>query len=414
MKNKFSFFIGVFGWLLFIAYLAYDYNEHKQNLFQHLLSTNSFSEYFLHFLILITPLGSTLTAYMINDRKKLLDKTQRSEKHLEHAANEWKTTFDSMPYGVMLIDNEYKIVRTNKYISDLYKIPIKELISQKCYQALHKKGSPVEDCPLEKSIKTQKAETYEYFNSVFNKYLKITVTPVFGEGRDPIAFVHLIIDNTEVKQQENKLIDSRNAFFNMLKDTDNAHNELKELHQDLIIAFANAIDAKSHWTEGHSIGVARYAVTIAKEMGINETEIDVLNTAALLHDIGKIGTFDGILDKKGTLTEEEYGQIMKHPVQGEKILKPIKGLNNVVSIIRSHHEKVDGKGYPDNLTGEKIPLLSKILCVADSFDSMVSERPYRPSVSKKDAISEIKRCSGTQFDPKVVETLLNLVEKEKI
>jgi putative nucleotidyltransferase with HDIG domain len=200
----------------------------------------------------------------------------------------------------------------------------------------------------------------------------------------------------------------------MLKDTDTAHKDLKELHQGLIIAFANAIDAKSHWTKGHSIGVAKFAVAIAKEMGINESEIDILNTAALLHDIGKIGTIGGILDKKDKLTIEEFSQITKHTVQGEEILKPIKGLNGVVSIIRSHHEKIDGGGYPDNLKGDKIPLFARILCVADSFDSMVSNRPYRTLISKKDALLEIKRCSGTHFDPQVVEALYKLLEKEKI
>lgn len=414
MKSKFSIFIGFTGWVIFISYVLYDYIEQGEYLFEHLFSSDNYYEVFFHLLILSAPACSTIMGYLTNERKKLLEKTQQSEKQLEHAAHEWKVTFDTMPYGVMLIDNEFKILRTNKYISELYNIPIKELVSKKCYQIFHKRNIPIEDCPLEKSLKTRKAETCEYFNPVFNKNFQTNITPVFGEGTDPVAFVHLLIDNTESKRQENMLIESRNAFFNMLKDTDNAHKALKELHQELIIAFANAIDAKSHWTEGHSIGVARYAVAIAREMGIKEPEIDILNTAALLHDIGKIGTFDGILDKKEQLTEEEYAQVRKHTTQGEKILKPIKGLNDVVSIIRSHHEKIDGKGYPDNLAGAKIPLLSRILSVADSYDSMVSERPYRHSISKKDAILEIKRCSGKQFDPDVVETFLKLAEKEVI
>ncbi|MEW6087035.1 MAG: HD domain-containing phosphohydrolase [bacterium] len=413
MKSKFSLFIGAFGWLIFITYLFYDYNEHGEYLFRHLFLANTFYENFLHVLILITPIGSTLTAYLTDERKKLLVKAQQSEKQLEHAANEWKETFDSMPYGAMLVDNKFNILRINKYFSDLYKIPIKELISKKCYEVFHKKNNPIDDCPLEKSLKTRHSETYEYYNKNFNKYFKVNITPVFGGGSAPIGFVHLLIDITEAKEQQNKLIKSRNAFFNMLKDTDGAHKDLKELYHDLIVAFANAIDAKSHWTKGHSIGVAKYAVAIAREMGIKEHDIDILNIAALLHDIGKIGTDDEILDKTTKLTDEEFALIKKHTIQGEEILKPIKSLNTIVSIIRSHHEKIDGKGYPDNLKGDNIPLLARILCVADSYDAMTSERPYRSSISKKDALSEIKRCSGTQFDTQVVEALFKLEEKEK-
>ncbi|MDP2279231.1 MAG: HD-GYP domain-containing protein [Nitrospirota bacterium] len=145
-------------------------------------------------------------------------------------------------------------------------------------------------------------------------------------------------------------------------------------------------------------------------MGLSERKIEDIRIAALLHDIGKIGTYDIVLDKPGKLTDEELALVKMHPAKGEEILRPIKQLQYILPIIRYHHERMDGSGYPDRLKGDEIPLLAKILCAADSFDSMTADRPYRPSPGKEHAIAELKRCSGTQFDPEVVEAFLRALE----
>ena len=187
-----------------------------------------------------------------------------------------------------------------------------------------------------------------------------------------------------------------------------AERELRILFNGLILALANAIDAKSKWTNGHSERVAGYALSIAEEMHLDEKDRGTLKIAAILHDIGKIGTYDIILDKTAPLTEEELALIRMHPDKGADIIKHIEQLQDVIPVVRHHHERFDGNGYPDGLKGDGIPLLARILCVADFFDAMTEERPYKSSLKKEDALLEIKRCSGTQFDPQIVEVFLEL------
>jgi putative nucleotidyltransferase with HDIG domain len=206
---------------------------------------------------------------------------------------------------------------------------------------------------------------------------------------------------------------SKDAFFNMLGDIRESYKELEELFLSLVGTMVNALDAKSPWTKGHSLRVAKYAEDIAKEMGFLEKEINDLHLAGLLHDIGKIGTYDYLLDKPEKLTDEEFAIVKKHPAQGARILRDIKQLKNIIPIIRHHHERIDGRGYPDGLKGDEIPLSARILHVADSYDSMMADRPYRPSPGKYYAISEFKRCSGTQFDTQVVKAFLRVLERSK-
>lgn len=188
------------------------------------------------------------------------------------------------------------------------------------------------------------------------------------------------------------------------------YEELQQLLINTITSLASAIDAKSPWTKGHSERVTQYALQIGEEMGLKGEELERLKLSGLLHDVGKIGTYDILLDKPTKLTDEEFELVKKHPLKGAEILAPIKQLADVIPGVRYHHERYDGKGYPDGLKGEEIPLQARILCVADSFDSMTADRPYRPSPGKEYAISEFKRCLGTQFDPNIVEAFLKVLE----
>ncbi len=219
-----------------------------------------------------------------------------------------------------------------------------------------------------------------------------------------------IEDISFIKDSEKRLVRSRDAYFNMLKDLHTSLTETRELLDELIYAFANAIDAKSHWTMGHSERVAEYSVAIAREMGLDRRKIADLKTAALLHDIGKIGTYDEILDKPQELTPDEYELVKKHPLKGVKILEPIKKMEKILPIIIHHHERMGGTGYPDGLKGDEIPLPARILAVADAYDSMKAERPYRPSLGKDHAVGELKRLSGIQFDPEVVKAFLEVIK----
>lgn len=414
MKLRLPIFVAFFGWAVVITYLFYDYAEHGDMFYSHIFHFDSFIESLFHILILTSPIGSTITAYLINERRKLLERTQKSEKRLRLASSEWLTTFDSMPYGVMLVDENSDIIRANKYVANLAGRGIKELVNNgKCCGAVHNHGKSLTGCPLSESIKSNRTEEFLYHNRENNKHFMESVTPIFDEEGNPNAYVLVIIDITDIKENEKKLIQSKDAFFNMLKDLDATYKELKGIYNDLVIAFSNVIDAKSHWTKGHSLDVSYYAISIAKEMNFKEQEIEYLKTASLLHDIGKIGTYDEILDKPSVLSDAEFMMIRMHPVRGDEILRPIKGLDKIRPIIRAHHEKYNGTGYPDGLKGNEIPLLARVLCVADSYDAMISDRPYRLSVGNEFAIDELKRCSGEHFDPEVVDAFLRVLGKHK-
>lgn len=333
------------------------------------------------------------------------------EKILEHASDEWRATFDSLPNGVILLDREYNIIKTNDYISRLTGIPIKELIGKKCYELVHGTDKPIKGCPVLRSTNSRSTETLERYEPKLDKYFMLYASPILDEEGLIKAYVYSLVDITEIKDKEDKLVKSRDAFFNMLTDLDFSFRELKSIYNGLVFSLVYAIDAKSPWTKGHSERVTNYALSIAKELGLKEKDIETLHVAALLHDIGKIGTYDVILEKPGRLTDEEFDLVKMHPAKGEEILKPISQLQNILPIIRSHHERIDGKGYPDGLKGDEIHLLARIICIADSFDSMTSERPYRQALGMEYAVSELKSCSGTQFDPQAVKAFLSVLSK---
>lgn len=184
--------------------------------------------------------------------------------------------------------------------------------------------------------------------------------------------------------------------------------EGKELFLSTISSLAVAIDAKDPYTHGHSERVTQYAVMTAESMGLASEELKNIQFAGLLHDVGKIGIDDRILRKPGKLTDEEFMVVRKHPATGEKIMQQIREFEKVLPGIRSHHERFDGKGYPDGLAKDRIPLSARILAVADTFDAMTSDRPYRKRMEISAAIEEIKKCSGLQYDPEIVKIFLNL------
>ncbi len=190
-----------------------------------------------------------------------------------------------------------------------------------------------------------------------------------------------------------------------------ANIALDMANQDLIETLAAVIDARDVFTYGHSTQVTDYALAIAKEMGLPEEEREMIRKAGLLHDIGKVGISERILVKKDAITQDERHILEQHPALGEEILGRVKDMKELAEIVGSHHERYDGKGYPYGRKGEEIPLAGRILGVADALDAMLSDRPYRPAMNLLQALVEIQRNAGTQFDPYVVEALLRVAEK---
>ena len=187
--------------------------------------------------------------------------------------------------------------------------------------------------------------------------------------------------------------------------------DMRREHLSVIQALAAAVEARDPYTEKHSQRMAEYAMATARAMGLSIYSAEVVRYAAILHDIGKIGIPDHILSKSNSLTEQEWNQIKKHSTIGAEIIKQINSLSDASKIVYHHHERYDGEGYPDGLKGESIPLGSRIIAVIDAYDAMTSRRPYREALSKEEAIMELKKHAGTQFDRKVVEAFLKVLER---
>ena len=183
---------------------------------------------------------------------------------------------------------------------------------------------------------------------------------------------------------------------------------------ETILSIARTVDAKDSNTSEHSFRVSQYSLAIAKRLGYSEEKCENLRQMALLHDIGKIGIPDAILNKPGKLTDEEYEIMKTHVIRGGEILKDFTMIDNVSVGALYHHEKYDGSGYCHGLKGEQIPLDARIIGIADAFDAMTANRVYRKKLDLDFVIAELKRCSGTQFDPKLVDILLALIDEGEI
>jgi putative nucleotidyltransferase with HDIG domain len=202
------------------------------------------------------------------------------------------------------------------------------------------------------------------------------------------------------------------AFQNVL-----LYENQAESFSQTIQSLVHALEAKDEYTQGHSERVTQYAVAIANEMNLSEKDVENIHTAGQLHDIGKIGMHYEKLNKPGKLSKEEWEMFKQHPTIGKKILEPIKSLSEIIPFVYQHHERYDGKGYPEGLKEKEITLGARILAIADTFDAMTSNRSYRNALSKQTAIDEIIKCSGTQFDPDIVPyfepALEKLIKKRK-
>ncbi len=205
----------------------------------------------------------------------------------------------------------------------------------------------------------------------------------------------LISQNKEIKKQANQLEESL--------------EQLNNLYRSVIRAITNAIDARDKFTSGHSIRVAELTIGFAKYLKIISDDVDQLEIAALLHDIGKLGVPESIITKPGSLTDEEYEIIKQHPIIGEKIVHDIEVLHDTIDVIKFHHEHYSGKGYPECLSSDQLPYSARIIALTDAYDAMTSRRPYRKALSKDKAIHEINMKRGTQFDPDLADQFIAFV-----
>ena len=191
-----------------------------------------------------------------------------------------------------------------------------------------------------------------------------------------------------------------------------AKDQLEKAYLESIETLRYTVEAKDPYTRGHSDRVSEFSVLIGEKMGLSEAELKTLRIGGLFHDIGKIGIPDSILLKETKLSDDEYSEIKHHPSIGAHILSNATIFADIIPIVKYHHERFDGRGYPENLVGENIPLLARITSVADSFDAMSSRRTYRSSLEISIIIEEIRKNKGTQFDPKIADVFLDILENE--
>lgn len=191
---------------------------------------------------------------------------------------------------------------------------------------------------------------------------------------------------------------------------------LENAYLELVETLRLAVEAKDKYTRGHSDRVSAYSVLLGEKLGLSARRLKTLRIGGIFHDVGKIGVPDSILLKEKGLSDDEYAEIKKHTVVGVDILQPVSYFKNILPIIKYHHERYDGTGYPEGLKGEKIPYLARIVAVADSFDAMTSKRSYRNSLTRKKVIKQFEIGKGTQFDPVIADAMLDIInnESEKI
>ena len=223
----------------------------------------------------------------------------------------------------------------------------------------------------------------------------------------PISVGELQARVARVLEKRALVLQNRYYQQNLERQVHEQAQRIQELFLQGVQMLARALEAKDAYTRGHSIRVSQYAVGTARALGFQGASLDGIRLGGELHDIGKIGTREAVLHKPGLLTDDEFRQITEHPALGEKMLLPLAQESpDVLRIVRSHHERLDGRGFPDGLRGEKIPIEARIVAVADAFDAMTTERPYRDSRPPDAAVDELRRVAGSQLDPEAVEAFV--------
>ena len=227
------------------------------------------------------------------------------------------------------------------------------------------------------------------------------------EAEIQIALIILCFGGSYVATKLYDEITDQNEEY--LRKLNEKNEQIQDMTMQTITTIANALDAKDAYSEGHSRRVAFYSAQIAEALGMSEEEVRNIQIVALLHDIGKIGIPDAVLNKPGRLTDDEFDLMKQHTVAGNEILKDIGTIPGVDIATRSHHERYDGRGYPDGLKGDDIPFIARIIAVADSYDAMTSNRVYRKHLSYDQVMSELEKGKGTQFDPVIAQTMERLI-----
>lgn len=244
-----------------------------------------------------------------------------------------------------------------------------------------------------------------------NTAIKAMTSGAYDYLIKPIETEILNISVTRAIECRNLIIENEEYQRNLEQKVAEQTMEIQKTFINTVTSLVNALEAKDEYTHGHSERVTDIAIRIARELALTETDIEKIRLAGLLHDIGKIGVREHILNKPGKLTEEEFDQVKTHSKIGEHILRPVIKDKDILDMVIHHHERCDGRGYPDGLVDSQISLQASILAVADAYDAMTSDRPYRKALSIEEARAEFRRFTGIQFRLLVVDALFRILDK---
>ncbi len=313
-------------------------------------------------------------------------------------SSETQKILDALPFYVLIINKKHEILLANKAVETQLKLKPEDIIGGYCPKLVHGVDTEFEHCPLGEAVTSSELVEKEYFDEKISKWIKTSIYPFeHKSGGEEIAYFHIAQDITKAKQDEEQL------KANVVK--------LNNITHSIIEAMTKTVEKRDPYTAGHQQRVSKLAAGIARKMDISEKEIEGIQIAALVHDIGKIVIPIDILSKPGRINHHEYSLIQAHSETGFEILQGIEFPWPVAKIVLQHHEKMDGSGYPQGLKGNDILLEARILCVADVVEAMSSHRPYRQSLGIDKALEEISNGKGEFYDDKVVEACIRLYKE---
>jgi putative nucleotidyltransferase with HDIG domain len=328
-----------------------------------------------------------------------------------HRVNTAPTTLNMDEVAWLALDNALKILGAIK--GSLFVLNKKtNQLELKAAIGFSKNNLPGANSPVDQQAIEKATRTGEPFASTpSNKGSFISVPLKIQNRIIGIINVNEKIDDRQFAPEDLRVLSALADQTAIVLENLTLYKDLQQVYLGVIKTLSLVVDAKDHYTFGHSERVTKYVVAMAEEMKFSPELRKLAEAAAIIHDIGKIGIKEEILLKTGRLTDSEFDEIKKHPVIGRDMVRPMEFLSELAPLIYYHHQHFDGGGYPDKIGGEKIPLVARMITIADSFDAMVSDRPYRNGLPVETAIKEMKRCSGTQFDPDLVTVFLKILRK---
>ncbi len=318
-----------------------------------------------------------------------LRELRRMEGEVRKAASEWRQCFDALEDMMLVISADCRVQRCNKALAKYLERDFSEIVGQPCYRLMHNLPGQPPECQHRQVIVDEHPMVQDWLDPRTGRLFSLTISPITDDAGQVRGSVHLYRDITQHRLQEKERMQLSQALTKGLEAT--------------TLALTNMVDSRDPYTSGHSQRVAELALKVGAKLGYSANELEGIKFCGLLHDIGKGAIPLDILNRPGQLTEHEQGIIREHPTTAYRILENISFPWPVARVVYEHHERLDGSGYPQGLTGEKTHPWAKLLAVCDVVEAMTSHRPYRPARSMHEAFEVLKEGAGTKFDPQIVQ-----------